>query len=163
MSKDVGADLQSVETAVAKRRTDLIGQQQIPAVVESVLGSIGAKAFHNFQGTPMEVWRLTAMASGPDVIPPKEGLDQVIELTHFYCMQVQIAGPTPGEYNDGLRVVLIDKNGVAYGFTSEGVAKDLARIIATFGMGPYTKEPVRCKVVQFDTRLGRRAYSIQPA
>lgn len=153
---------EQMESTPAARHGDLPGQQMLPAVVQSVLGSIGARAFHNFSGTPMEVWRWTSLATGPDAIPAKDGLNQIIDLMFFHCMQVQIAGLSPGEYSDGLRVALIDKQGKCFAFTSDGVAKDLASLIATFGMGPYIdKMPIR--VVQFETRMKRRAYTIQPA
>lgn len=157
------AAINQIDTTVAKRATDLQGPRIIPAVVERVLGQIGTREFHNFVGTPMEVWRLTALATGPDVVSGDDRLGKVIELTHFHCQQVRVAGPTPGEYDDALRVVLIDKDGTAYGFTSTGVARDLARIISTFGMGPYTVDPVKCRIASFQTNNKRRAFTIQPA
>lgn len=134
----------------------------LPAVVEQVLGSLGGKCFHNFGVDKLDVWRQTAIATGPDVKPVSGCLGNVIPLHKFYCHQVQIAGETPGEYLDAIRVVLIDDDDNAYACVSDGVARDLGRIIATFGMGPYDP-PIGIRVVQGNTRKGRRFYSLQPA
>lgn len=150
----------------AKRDREAAGDEServgLPAIVESVLGSIGAKAFHNFKGSALEVWQKTALACGPDVIPGNTHLDKVIALCEFYVHQVQVAGDTPGEYIDGVRVVLIDDDNTAYAFVSDGIARDLSVIIAAFGMGPYDP-PIGVKIKQGNTRKGRRFFSIQPA
>jgi hypothetical protein len=140
----------------------LAGQRLLPAVVENVLGSIGGNAFHNFVGDEMEVWRQVSIATGPDVIPAEQILGKPFKLRNFYCHQIQIAGSTPGEYKDAKRCVLIDVDSKAYAFISDGVAADLARIISTFGMGPYT-EGIPIVVKAFQTGNKRRAYTIQPA
>lgn len=140
---------------------DIAGQTLLPAVVEGVLGSLGGKSFHSFKGSTLDVWKQISIATGPDVVPASEKLDNPFDLVHYYCHQIKVAGPTPGEYKDAIRCVLIDKDGAAFAFSSDGVALDLGRLIATFGLGPYDP-PIKIRVKQFQTRMGRRAYTIQP-
>lgn len=162
MPRDEHGEIVQTDTLPALRGDDLPGQQMLPAIVESVLGQLGSQAFHNFQGDQLQVWQQVSLATGPLVVAADKILDQPIELERFYVHKVQVAGPTAGEYDDAVRVVLMTPSGHAYGFTSQGVAADLARIIGAFGMGPYTP-PIKIKVVKFTTRRGRQAYSIQPA
>lgn len=139
----------------------LAGQHALPAVVESVLGSLGTKAFHNFTGDQMEVWKQISLATGPDVIPADQVLGKPFKLRNFYVHQIQLAGASPGEYKDVTRCVLVGTDMKAYAFVSDGVAADLARIISTFGFGPYLNG-IPIKVVAYQTRNKFRAYTIQP-
>lgn len=139
----------------------LRGQQLLPEVVEGVLGSLGGKAFHNFLGDQLQVWQQISLATGPEVKSIDKLHPPEIDLKSFYVHQIQVAKETPGEYADAIRCVLIDRNGSAHGFASDGIASDLARLISAFGMGPYDP-PIKIKVVPFETRRGRTAYSIQP-
>jgi len=152
---------QELVDPLATQPAPLPGQTMLPAVVESVLGNLKAQAFHNFTGTQLQVWQKISKATGPDIMPADKKIGQEIKLTNFYCHTVMIAGPTAGEYVDAIRVVLFDADGEAYSYASDGVARDLAAIIGAFGMGPYNP-PISVTVKQFNTRLGRRAYSIQP-
>lgn len=162
MSNVHDPQVQDAQQLSKLRNDSLPNQQALPAVVEGLLGSLGSRQFHTFTGDAMQVWRQIALATGPEVLPATEAINRPIKLEHFYVHQVQIAGETPGEYVDAIRVVLIEPEGRAFGFVSDGIAKDLARIISTFGMGPYSP-PIPVKAVQFNTRKGRRAYSLQPA
>jgi hypothetical protein len=155
-------DLQRERVMTQGVDQQVAAQSVLPDVVESVLGSIGGKAFHNFEGDTMEVWRQISIATGPDVVPAAQVLDKPFRLKNFYCHQIQIAGKGPGEYKDAIRCVLIDVEGRAFAFVSDGVAGDLARIISTFGMGPYS-DGIPMVVKAFQTGNKRRAYTIQPA
>jgi hypothetical protein len=137
------------------------GRTVLPSVVEQVLGSLGGQAFHNYKGDNLSVWRFVSICTGPDVLGGKDAVGQEIALTYFYCHRVQVMKNDGGEYVDAVRCVLMEEDGKAYGFVSDGVATDLARIIEAFGMGPY-KEPIKIKVVQGETRRGNRFYSLQP-
>ena len=138
------------------------GQYATPAIMEQVLGSLGEAAFHNFTGTPLEVWGQIAKATGPDTMPADKKVNSVIRLVKFYCHKVMIQGPTSGEYTDAVRVVLIDSDDQQYAFVSDGVAGDLARLISAFGMGPYNP-PIQITVRPFRTRKGFNSFTIQPA
>jgi len=152
---------QELVDSLAAQPAPLPGETMLPAVVESVLGNLESRAFHNFVGDELQVWQQVSKATGPDTIPADKVLGEKIRLVHFYCHQVMIAGPSAGEYVDAIRVVLIDADKQGYSFASNGVASDLARIIGAFGMGPYNP-PIEICVKQFRTRMGRNAYSIQP-
>lgn len=161
MSEDYSAPSNIPDYSVTETHSSLPGQTMLPAVVEHVLGDLGSQSFHNFVGDQLQVWQQVSKATGPDTIPADEILGKEIRLVNFYCHKVMIAGPSPGEYVDAVRIVLIDNDKQGYSFASNGVAQDLARIIGAFGMGPYNP-PISICVKQFRTRMGRNAYSIQP-
>lgn len=150
------------ESALAARSSDIAGQTMLPAVVEGVLGSLGAKAFHNFKGDAMAIWRQVAKATGPTVGNADDIIGKEFKLERFYVHQIQLAQEGQGEYVDAVRCVLIDPSDNAFAFVSTGIAGDLARIISTFGMGPYLP-PIIVKIVSFTTAKKRKSYSIQPA
>lgn len=161
MSSDVKSVSNENQQSQLAKASDLQGQTLLPAVVESVLGSLGCKAFHNFEGSQLEIWRQVAIATGPDVIKPDAILGKEFKLQSFYCHQVQIMQAADGEFVDAIRCVLIAPDGTACGFASNGIASDLARIISAFGMGPY-EPPLSIVIKQFRTRRGMNCYSIQP-
>jgi hypothetical protein len=132
------------------------------ARIEGLLGTIGQQAVHNFQGTPEEIWRLTARANSPDALSMAEARDKEIAVVYFYAHHVQIAGPANGEYADAIRCVLIDSKGVTFAFVSDGIAADLAQMIYTFGLKPWSP-PVLVKPVEVKTRRGFRTYRLVPA
>jgi hypothetical protein len=161
MNKPQAAENEST-ALVSATRDSLQGQSLLPAVVESVLGQLGAKALHNFQGDNMERWRMQTIACGPGVKSGPDAREGVIALRHFYAHRVEMVDDATGEINDGVRVVLIDPEEHAYGFVSDGIARDLGAIISTFGMGPYIP-PINVRIKEIQTRKGRRTYTIVPA
>lgn len=162
MANDVRETQQGQSTELTTTNPAGNGQYATPAIMESVLGKLGEPAFHNFVGTPLEVWAKIAKATGPDVVSADKKVNAVIRLVNFYCHRVMIQGLTPGEYVDAVRVVLVDSEGQNYAFVSDGIAGDLARLISAFGMGPYTT-PLNISIHPFKTRRGFNSYSIQPA
>jgi hypothetical protein len=146
------------------------GDPQLPTVVEKravlaikeMLGSVGQPALHNFHGKPEEVWRATALANSPQCLKAADVRGKELAVVHFYASRVQISGPTQGEYIEAIRCVLIDKNGIAVAFVSDGIAADLAQMIYTFGLQKW-EPPVLVKIEEVTTRRGWRTYRIVPA
>lgn len=136
-------------------------QDALQAAIEGVFGTLGGRVLHNFEGDKVAVWRQTAIATGPDVkgiadVPP-EG----IEIQNFYVHSIELDGPTPGEFTEAIRCVLVDPQGNAYGFVSNFLARDLAKMIAVFGIAPW-KPPIKCKVRQNKGKAGHTFYTIVP-
>jgi len=128
----------------------------------SVFGDVAAPQLHTFQGTPKEVWGQIAKVSAAECLGYDDLGEQPFGIQHFYVHGVQIAGPTPGEIIPALRCVLIPREGKPVAFVSDGIARDLAGIIRTFGMGPYL-EPIAVRVVKVKTRKGFTTYRLVPA
>lgn len=137
-------------------------QIALQEAITAVFGTLGGPVLHNFQGNDIEIWKQTSVATGPDVKGiddfPAEGIDMV----HFYVHPVELDGPTEGEVVEAIRSVLIDKDGNAYGFVSNFLARDLAKMIAVFGLEPWNP-PVRIKVRKNKAKQKGHFYTIVPA
>jgi hypothetical protein len=139
----------------------ILPEDALQTAIKEVFGTLGGKVLHNFQGDKVAIWRQTAIATGPDVktiddIPP-EG----IPVKHFYVHPVELDGKEDGEIVDAIRSVLITPEGVAYGFVSNFLARDLARMISVFGIGEW-KPPIQIKVRSNKGKNGHKFYTIVP-
>jgi len=130
-------------------------------LLSDVLGELSGPTLHNFTGDRREVWKLTAKATGPDVIVSDEATLVPIDIRHFLVHTVRIAKETPGEFVDAIRTVLIQPDGKQYAVVSDGVARDLAGLIHTFGMGPYDP-PIEVQITPVRTRKGFKTYRLMP-
>lgn len=137
-------------------------EEKTHAVIQQVLGNAAAPYFHNFPGDPRAQWAMIAKCEGGDVIDRDTLGEQAFPLSMFYVHKVTVNGKTPGELVDTVRTVLIDPKGKMVGFVSEGIAKSLARIIQTFGLGPYDP-PLNVKVATVKVGGGHKTYAIVPA
>lgn len=84
-------------------------------------------------------------------------INTVIEAVNVVAFPVSLVNEETGEINDCLSTVIIDKNGVGYAATSEGITNSLSRIFSIVGMpndGAWEKEPVKMKIRQINTRNG---------
>ena len=132
------------------------------SVLQQVFGELGGPVLHNFQGDRMEVWRQLAKWTAVETLSYDDVKDGKFSVRHFIAQSIRIAGNDPGEVIDGLRCVLIPPDGKAVAFVSAGIARDLAGLIQTFGMGPY--EPaIEVQVIEVRTRKGFRTYRLIPA
>lgn len=113
------------------------GRDATQVAIEQVFGALGGRTLDNFDGDHIAKWRLTAIATGPNCKRAEEVPSDGIAVKYFYVHAVQLDGPTPGEVVDALRCVLLDDQANAYAFVSNGVARDLARMIAVFGIKPW--------------------------
>jgi hypothetical protein len=134
---------------------------KLQATINSVFGTLGGQTFDNFDGDKIARWKLQAAACGPDV----KGIDDVpstgIAVKYFYVHPVELDGPTEGEIVTAIRCVLIDENGLAYGFVSNYLARDLARMISVFGADVWNP-PITVMVRQNKGKAGHKFYSIVP-
>jgi len=141
-------------------------QAQLPAetqqLMADVLGSIGTPTLHSFRGSKQEVWRQIAKVSTQPCLSYDDVKDSTVQIRDFYVHAVEFADERTGEVTGGIRTVLIPASGQPFACVSDGVAKDLAGIIRTFGLGPYDP-PIDVKVVEVRTRKGFRTYRLVPA
>ena len=80
-------------------------------------------------------------------------INQTLDVVDLMAFPVQIADLKTGELQEGIRVVLITKDGESYGSVAKGVFSSLQNIIAICGMGPW-QDGIRLTPVQKKTRAG---------
>lgn len=79
-------------------------------------------------------------------------INQVIALKDIYMEKTLInrkddAGIPTGEVDEGVRVVLIDEDGVSYQSMATGVIQAVSRLVMLFGK-PTWDDPIKVKVLQ---------------
>jgi hypothetical protein len=155
---------ESTEVAVPKGKGGIVSNPADDALntaIKEVFGTLGGQVLHNFQGDKVAIWRQTALATGPDVKTIDDIPADGIEVSHFYVHPVELDGPSEGEIVSAIRSVLITPEGVAYGFVSNFLARDLARMISVFGIGEWSP-PIRVKVRSNKGKNGHKFYTIVP-
>jgi hypothetical protein len=151
----------SAKTLVPTTHQDVPGQTLLPAVVESVLGSLGRAGLHNFDGDRMQVWKMASLATGPACHSVQDIPAGGILLKYFYAHRIELVDTKDGQINDVCRCVIITPENIAYAFISEGIARDLAQIISTFGLKAYDP-PIPVGVQLVKTRRGFMTYRLVP-
>lgn len=112
----------------------------------------------NFPDDPRERFFMESLAEGDDV-QPGEDWEGTFRLVWWYCHRIELEDD--GELIDTVRTVLIDDQGNAIKFVSDGIRKDLFRIIAAFGLEKLDPPlPVEVKPVR--TRKGFRIFRLLP-
>lgn len=147
---------QSAGTPSVKHQPD---QQQ---TLQALLGQVGRQALHNFKGEPIEVWRKTAQATGPNCIEGRTIAGKEFPLVEFYMHPVQVVSQRDGEIIDAVRTVLFDKGGTAYSFVSETINQGMAQLFGVNGFGPW-EPPLMIRVTMGTSRSGNNVYSVEPA
>jgi hypothetical protein len=116
---------------------------------------------HNFNGDPLEQWRLSSAATSVECKAGSEIVDQVFGLKNWFCHKVTISNDG-GSNVDTVRTVLMDSAGNAYGFVSQGVYKSLRIMISHMGTNEFDP-PIPIVVKSSKRAGGRKYYSIEPA
>lgn len=155
---------ESRELSIPSQSGLSVAEQQeakLQATINTVFGTMGGQTFDNFDGDKIARWKLQAAACGPDV----GGIDDIpaegIAVRYFYVHPVDLDGPTEGEIVTAIRSVLIDESGKAYGFVSNYLARDLARMISVFGAETWNP-PIMVQIRQNKGKAGHKFYSIVP-
>ena len=79
-------------------------------------------------------------------------INETFEIVDVAAHHVTIIDETTGEEINAVRVILIDKNGVSYSATSQGIFNSLTKIFGIVGMPSWKDEPVKMKFKQVKTR-----------
>lgn len=89
----------------------------------------------------------------------RDQLNKTLVVTDLMAFPVSIVDEN-GELQDGIRVVLITKDGKSYGSVAQGVFSALQNIIAIVGVGPW---PTGLKLVPVEktTRRGFRTLTFR--
>lgn len=150
---EAGHTIMVPETSIAHRNDS--------GVPIGVLDTLIGRETHNFDGDKLAVWKLTALACGSTV----KGFDDLpkdpIVVKYYYAHPVEMTDDKTGEIRETIRCVLITTDNQAYGFVSDGIALDLARLANVFGNRPFDP-PIPLKVSVVKTRQGFRMYKIDP-
>lgn len=143
----------------AERVTDMIVGQP----TSDILGDFNDKpaAIHNFQGDPMEIWKLTAFATGPSCGEGKKIIGQSFALTHWFAHEVELI-QDDGEIIRAPRTVLFDESGNAWGFVSEMLFNSLRLMVQSIGPGPW-ENPPRVMIREGSGKGARTFYFLEPA
>lgn len=120
-----------------------------------------APTIDNFKGDPLQQWQLAAACAGASCRDGRELLGQSFPLTYWQVSSVEIMRDD-GELIPAKRVVLLDSQGNAYGFTSDGVYGTLRLLVHKLGPGPYDP-PILITVRERQTRSKRTVFLIEPA
>lgn len=147
------ADVMAEAVSHEPPAVDLDGQ------IMRFFGDSASAAIHNFVGTPLDVLRLTSIATGPACLKHGDIPPDGIDVTNIYCHKVELTGKD-GEVSENIRTVLIDKDGKAYGCVSAGVAQDASNIFKVMGYQKWA-QPIKLKIVQSRTNSGRNMLGIQ--
>lgn len=139
----------------------IVPDKMLQEVISDVFGGLGGPELHNFDGTTQDKWRLTALATGPETKSADDCVGQIINVRYFFVHPVEISGNTPGEFSRALRSVLITPDHDCYAFVSNVLARDLARMVRTFGLRPW-EPPIAVQVVKSKAKVGH-FYSLCPA
>lgn len=75
----------------------------------------------------------------------KEMVNTEIELVHIYAETIEFIDQETGEASPGVRMVLIDVNGVSYQAASKGVFSSISKLIQIFGDPSTWKKPVKIR------------------
>lgn len=81
-------------------------------------------------------------------------INEVLEIVDVVAFPVDVVDEDTGEIVTCLKTILIDKKGVSYSATSQGIANALSRVFSLVGMPSWADEPVKMKIVQIKTRNG---------
>lgn len=117
---------------------------------------------HNFDGDKMQVWKLSALATGPQCLSADDCANRVIKIRYWYVHRIEMVNKETGEVMTPMRVVLIDSDGNAFGFVSNGVFQSLSQLVNIVGRGPYDP-PLELRIVSTKLASKRSMLSIVPA
>lgn len=161
MSSDVSESTHEMVAADAQSNLPALTPQQ-QQQLSSVLGDLAGGVFHNFAGSPQEIWRQMAKATGPNVLDRKRFASEAFPLSQYYVHAVKMRNIQTGRVDSGIRCVLIAPDGQMTAVVSQGVARDLALLIHAHGIGPYDP-PIEVFLVEVKTRAGFHTIRLQPA
>lgn len=128
----------------------------------SFFAGIAGDSISNFPGDAITRWKLESSATS-ECLGRKEAIEAgTIPVKYVYCHKVLVESINGGELVDAIRTVLITPNGKAFGFVSNGIAASAAQLLKLLVANPKLS-PISVRVVESETRKGRRVLSLVPA
>lgn len=150
-----------IDQRAEEARKNLPAAPTVEQEMAAMLGGGLLRELSTFKGTPLEVWSRIQEGSGKDTQKVSDMLNKRIDLVDFYCHEVDLENERTGEIDRKIRTVLYDANGTTVQCVSDGVAKDIWRIMQ-MGLHPSQDMPLAIMLVQIETRGGNRLYRIVP-
>lgn len=96
---------------------------------------------------------------------PAKKLGEMINLTidveHVYAETCNYVNKETGEVQGGVRIVLIDKDGVSYNTSSIGVYNSLSKIFTIFGVPQSWESPITVRVKQITPADNRKVLTLE--
>jgi len=117
-------------------------------------------AAHNFDGPPERQMLLEMAATGPDAASGSDLVGTTLDVVYWYAHRVSIEGEN-GEVMEAPRVVLIQPDGSAVKFVSDGIFDALRMIVKYYGRRPFNP-PLRMQIKEVKTRRGRKMLTLSP-
>lgn len=130
--------------------------------LQTMFGGVAGPQLHNFVGDARTIWGQITKATGPEAISWDQLKGEAFPIQNFYVHGVRLRNHATGKYDAAIRTVLIAPDGRMVYAVSAGVAKDLAAIINTFGMGPYV-DPIEVHFTDVKTRSNFKVLRLMPA
>lgn len=90
-----------------------------------------------------------------------EMINMEIMLRHVYAEECTYTNKQTGEAQAGVRIVLIDKDGVSYNTSSIGVYNSLSRIFQIFGTPQTWKDAMKVRVKQITPSDDKRVLTLE--
>lgn len=94
-----------------------------------------------------------AIASSPEKVG--DHVNQELDLVNFYISKVQLADNETGEHSQGVRTVLIGREGEVWGCTSSGINNALKGVCAVFGTPDEWENSIIIRVKSMARGKGR--------
>lgn len=130
-------------------------------LMSELFGDMALTQLHNFSGNEVEQWQKIAIAENDSTPGGSLKPDETFRVVNFYAHKVRLIDPRDGEVREPTRVVLMDQDQRCIHFVSDGVVKSLARLIQTFGFGPWV-DGIPVNVKEIRTRSGFRTFALVP-
>lgn len=88
-------------------------------------------------------------------------INMEIELRHVYAETCEYINKESGEVTSGVRIVLIDKDGLSYNCSSIGVYKALSKVFAIFGTPDTWEDSLPVRVKQIAPSADRKVLTLE--
>lgn len=147
------------QSAAAQPAAETVDTAAEPAKTIAAKLDRGDANVHNFDGDSREKYRRIAIACGSNTVKSDDSIGKEIDLKYYFAHRVEMIDQKTGEAFDQTRIVLFDKNDVAYSFVSGGIVDSINLLISAFGQGPWI-EPMAHKVIESRTNSGRKMLSL---
>ena len=127
-----------------------------PNSTVDALANVSSTIYCSILGNDVESKKIIFNAVSNSV-PLKDMIGKTINVKDVIAQNVRLEDMNkPGEFNDSVRVVLIDDEGKAYGTVSTGIMNSLTNMFAIMGKPDTWDAPLPMKV---NSKAGRRGFN----
>lgn len=90
-------------------------------------------------------------------------INMTLEIVHIYAETCEYISKETGESILGVRIVLLDKDGVSYSTSSKGVFNALSKVFKIFGQPHQWTSPIPLRVKQLSVASDRKVLTLEIA